>query len=224
MISLLPDQQKLFDAVCTRFNLTDKQQNQVLTYIDLLLTYNEKFNLTAVTKLDEVLSYHLEDALSITKECDFSSARGLADVGSGGGVPGIPLAIFYPDVPMHLIEVQQKKINFLTLAMQELGLSNGTVYPYDWRTFLRETSYPIDAICARASLQPEELLRMFKPASAYKEALLVYWAAIGWQPSEKEVPYIADTCRYHVGNKDRKFILFSGNGKPHQLARKGGSV
>jgi 16S rRNA (guanine(527)-N(7))-methyltransferase RsmG len=218
MLFLDQDHKKLFDAVCSTYHLSEKQANQMFTYIEMLLTYNEKFNLTAVTDVKDVLAYHIEDALAVTKQCAIAKARALADVGSGGGVPGIPLAIMYPETPMYLIEVQQKKINFLELVMKELGLTQGSVYPYDWRSFLRETSYPVDIVCARASLQPEELVRMFKPSSPYQEAMLIYWAAAGWRSHEKEAPFMFDQRPYHVGQRDRKFVLFSRDGKPHPLA------
>ncbi|MFO0784331.1 MAG: 16S rRNA (guanine(527)-N(7))-methyltransferase RsmG [Phycisphaerales bacterium] len=93
-------------------------------YLQLLLEANERFNLTAVT--DPVLAWtrHIQDSLSLVPFIVSAEARTLLDVGSGGGLPGIPLAIVLPDVQVTLLETTGKKAEFLRQTAATLGLRN----------------------------------------------------------------------------------------------------
>ncbi|MEZ4393938.1 MAG: 16S rRNA (guanine(527)-N(7))-methyltransferase RsmG [Polyangiales bacterium] len=94
-------------------------------YLAALLAMNEKMNLTAITAPDEVWSRHALDALSLVALLPPPrEGLALADVGSGGGVPGIPVAIARPDLAMTLIEATQKKATFLADVAATLGLKN----------------------------------------------------------------------------------------------------
>lgn len=94
-------------------------------YLALLLAINEQMNVTAITTPAEAWTRHALDALTLVAHIP-PSAR-VADLGSGGGVPAIPLAIARPDVRFTLIESTQKKATFLTDAAAALGLANVTV-------------------------------------------------------------------------------------------------
>ena len=106
--------------------LTDHQIGQLSQYLDLLLSANEKMNLTRIESRSAAEVGHVGDALTLLPFLPRTAHR-LADVGSGGGVPGIPLAIARPDVTVLLIESTQKKAAFLKAAISELGLTNVTV-------------------------------------------------------------------------------------------------
>ena len=199
---------KAFDSFCRDFSLTDKQRQQFLTYLEMFLATNEDFNLTAITDVIKVIDFHFRDSLQLAKSIDLTSFKGLADIGSGGGFPGIPLKIMYPDLFVVLIEVTRKKINFLWDVINKLGMDNVFVSELDWRTFLRKPTFEVDIFCARASLHTDELLRLYKPGCEYKDAQLVYWASDAWKPTDLELPYIEKTVAYKVGNKDRKLIFF----------------
>lgn len=134
--------------------------------------------------------------------------RAIADVGTGAGFPGLALKIKYPHLQVILIEVLQKRINFLQSVIDDLQLTNISIYSHDWRTFLRKTDHKLDLICSRASLHPAELLRMFQPSSPYKNALLAYWASQEWEPTEKEQAHIFKTCEYQVKDRTRKYVIF----------------
>lgn len=188
--------------------LTPEHVDQLERYLDLLLSYNSLQNLTAITDREEALHYHLADSLMVTRFFDFSACRMVADVGTGGGLPGIPLAIKYPNVPFMLIEVVEKKREFLHIVVDELNLENVFISGLDWRTFIRQTDYPIDAVCARASLRPEDLMHMFKPSSPYRHATLIYWAAQGWECSPQEQKLFFKEELYRVGEKNRKYVFF----------------
>ena len=125
-------------------NLSKKQQEQFLKYIVMLFKANEKFNITRITKVNDVLLHHFSDSLVLSKFLNLSGFSGVADVGSGGGFPGIPLAILFPEVKVFLIEVTTKKIDFLKNVAKELELENIEVVLCDWRTFLRKTNHNIN--------------------------------------------------------------------------------
>ena len=194
-----------------RHNLTDKQVAQFKQYYTLLMQANDIHNITAITDLKAVIKYHFEDSLALGQFLDLSSTAGLADVGTGGGFPGIALKIKYPTLPVVLIEVSHKKRVFLQEVITALELADITINDFDWRTFLRKTDYTLELFCARASLQPLELLRMFKPSSPYKDALLVYWASKDWVPDAQTEPFIMREQEYTVGSKQRKLVFFKLN-------------
>ena len=99
---------------------TEAQWVHLAEYLDLLLETNKQFNLTSVRDLDEAWERHILD--SVTAATLLPKTGALADVGSGGGLPGIPLAILRPDLDVALIEATAKKARFLETVVQTLGL------------------------------------------------------------------------------------------------------
>lgn len=110
---------KLFDI-----ELTELQISQFEKYYELLIEWNEKINLTAITEKDEVWKKHFEDSISIVKAIDMNSVDSLIDVGTGAGFPGIPIKIMFPHIKLTLLDSLNKRINFLNLVIDELGLDN----------------------------------------------------------------------------------------------------
>ncbi|WP_222910167.1 16S rRNA (guanine(527)-N(7))-methyltransferase RsmG [Pseudomonas sp. DNDY-54] len=103
--------------------LSDAQQEQLLAYLALLNKWNKAYNLTAVRDPAEMVSRHLLDSLSVAPHVEQSGSRWL-DVGSGGGMPGIPLAILFPERRFTLLDSNGKKTRFLTQVKLELKLDN----------------------------------------------------------------------------------------------------
>lgn len=195
---------KLF---CATEQLTDTQQQQFALYLTLLLEWNAKFNITAITDPEIIITDHFKDSLQIRQFMALDKQQGIADIGSGGGFPGLPLKICYPSIPFVLIEVNNKKIQFLQTVIDVLELPFITIYPLDWRTFLRKSDYSLDLFLARASLQPEDLIRVLKPSSPYHQAVLAYWASRTWFPSGIVAPFIEAQNTYNVGGKQRKLVF-----------------
>jgi len=187
--------------------LSDKQAEQFASYLLLLQEWNARMNLTALTDSAHIIHYHFQDSLAALPIIKAGNYKALADVGTGAGFPALPLKICLPDMPMYLIEVNKKKIHFLEMVIQELGLENVTLVAYDWRTFLRKSSFDIDLFCVRASLSMQELMRAFKPSSSYHHAAMIYWAAIAWKPEDEVVQYVKEEVPYSVGNKKRKLVV-----------------
>ena len=106
--------------------LTEQQHALLHRYLDLLLKANETMNLTRITDRAAAEVQHVGDSLTILPLLPPGEIR-IADVGSGGGVPGIPLAIVRPDADVTLIESTRKKGGFLEQAIKSLGLTNAKV-------------------------------------------------------------------------------------------------
>ena len=105
--------------------LTTAAQHQLLAFRDLLLKWNKTYNLTALRDPAQAISHHLLDSLAILPHV---GAGNLLDVGSGGGLPGLPLAIAKPDLAVSMVDTVQKKTTFLQQAVIELALKNVTVH------------------------------------------------------------------------------------------------
>ena len=105
--------------------LPDDAQQKLLAFRDLLLKWNKTYNLTALRDPEQAISHHLLDSLAILPHVGTGP---LLDVGSGGGLPGIPLAIARPDLSVSMVDTVQKKATFLQQAAIQLGLKNVTAY------------------------------------------------------------------------------------------------
>src|SRR5260221_1850306 len=115
----------LWNEIASRANvsLNPKQHQLLSSYLDRLLAANETMNLTRITERAAAELQHVGDALTVLPFIPPGPLK-LADVGTGGGVPGIPLAIARPEIQVVLIESTRKKAVFLESAVQELGLAN----------------------------------------------------------------------------------------------------
>lgn len=108
-----------------KLDLTTRQEEQLKDFLQSVLNENKKFNLTGIKEPREATIKHLFDSLSIASEIN---AHSIADIGSGAGFPGIPLAIVKPKTNFILIEAKQKKAKFIESATNELALLNVVVF------------------------------------------------------------------------------------------------
>ncbi|MHA6198113.1 16S rRNA (guanine(527)-N(7))-methyltransferase RsmG [Pseudomonas wadenswilerensis] len=125
--------------------LSAAQQEQLLAYLALLIKWNKAYNLTAVRDPDEMVSRHLLDSLSVM---EFIHSPRWLDVGSGGGMPGIPLSILHPDKQVTVLDSNGKKTRFLTQVKLELKLDNLTVIHKRVEEF--QPAQPFTGIISRA--------------------------------------------------------------------------
>ena len=120
-------------------------QAKLLAYVALLYKWNKTYSLTAMREQDKAVSHHLLDSLVVLP---LVSAASLLDVGSGGGMPGIPLAIARPELRVTLLDSNSKKAAFLQQAAIELGLPNISVHGGRVEQYYPAVGF--DAITSRA--------------------------------------------------------------------------
>jgi 16S rRNA (guanine527-N7)-methyltransferase len=162
--------------------LTDTQAGKLAAYSRLLAKWNAVYNLTAIERAGDVLTHHLLDSLAIVPPLlkgNAGRAARVLDVGSGGGLPGIPLAIALPEAHVTLLDAVRKKCAFMQQAKIALGLPNLDVVHArveSWR------APAFDVIAARAFADLSTLVRMTQHLVA-PEGI---WAAMkGALPSEE---------------------------------------
>ncbi len=124
-------------------SLDDDALNALLRYLELIEQWNKVYNLTAVKDPSEMVSLHLLDSLSLAQ---FVKGNRVIDVGTGAGLPGIPLAIVFPDKDFILLDSNGKKTRFLTQVKIELMLNNVTVVHARVEEFVGE----VDVVTCRA--------------------------------------------------------------------------
>ncbi|WP_342244701.1 16S rRNA (guanine(527)-N(7))-methyltransferase RsmG [Pseudomonas sp. OTU5201] len=127
--------------------LTPEKHEKLLAYLALLIKWNKAYNLTAVRDPDEMVSRHLLDSLSVVHHVAELGDNWL-DVGSGGGMPGIPLAILFPERHFTLLDSNGKKTRFLTQVKLELKLTNLEVVHNRVEAFTPER--PFSGVVSRA--------------------------------------------------------------------------
>lgn len=128
----------------------DKQLNQFYEYMNLLLEWNEKINLTAIIEPEEIILKHFIDSLTINKY--IGENKKLADVGTGAGFPGIPLKIYRPDLKVTLVDSLNKRINFLNEVISKLDLKDINTVHSRIEDFGKDKKYRenFDYVTARA--------------------------------------------------------------------------
>lgn len=130
--------------------ISEKQDAQFRAYYDFLVEYNKKTNLTRITDEKEAIYKHFYDSLLLTRSLDLSNIRSLCDMGSGAGFPGIPVKIAFPHIDLTLIDSLGKRVRFLDLLVDHLGLSNVEVVSGRIETEAKERQNAFDLVTARA--------------------------------------------------------------------------
>jgi 16S rRNA (guanine527-N7)-methyltransferase len=152
---------------------TSEQITSIQRYMTLLLAWNDKINLTAIRDPLEMLYRHFCESMYAAVAVPLQGGR-LADVGSGGGFPGLPLKIIRPELHVFLIESNVKKATFLAEAVRELDVAEARVLVSRYEE-LGEEIAPLDFVCSRALGEFEKFLNWTGSAQvAAKQVIL--WA------------------------------------------------
>ena len=151
----------LSDTVRPSAALSPSQLRLISIYIDLLLRWNDRVNLTAIREPEEIVTRHFGESIFAARqlfpqpEVEAGMAAHVIDVGSGAGFPGLPTKIWVPHIRLTLIEANQKKATFLREVVRHLGLANADVLAARANTY-RET--PGDVVMFRAVEQFDSIL------------------------------------------------------------------
>lgn len=126
--------------------LSHQACSQLMDYLALLQKWNKVYNLSAIREPEDMLIKHLLDSLAVVPYIAQAAPKTLIDVGTGGGLPGIPLAIVFPDMSVSLLDSNQKKTRFLVQAKAQLGLANVQVL----HTRVEDHNVQYQAVISRA--------------------------------------------------------------------------
>jgi 16S rRNA (guanine527-N7)-methyltransferase len=189
---ILSDEYRLLVAGAQQFGLDLKPQQieQLLAYLKLFDKWNHAFNLSAIREPEAMVKLHLLDSLSIAP---LLQGQRFIDVGTGGGLPGIPLAIQYPQKSFTLLDSAGKKTRFLFQVKQNLGLNNVTVVNSRVEQYRPEQGF--DGVISRAFASLQD---MVKSCSHLLNESGRFWAMKGQVPvaelKEIQQQYTLEHC------------------------------
>jgi 16S rRNA (guanine527-N7)-methyltransferase len=172
----------LAEGVCELgLNLSDAQQGKLLDYVALLSKWNAVYNLTAIRDPRQMLIQHILDSLSIVPHLAPRGPSSVLDVGSGGGLPGIVLAIVLPEWTVTVNDIVHKKTAFQAQAKAELGLVNLAVVTGRVETLQPGAEVPakFDVIVSRAFAELSDFVTLARHLVADQGAI---WAMKGVRP------------------------------------------
>ena len=145
--------------------LSEHQLAQFKLYYELLVEWNEKMNLTAITDQEEVYLKHFFDSLTASFHFDFSQPLTVCDVGAGAGFPSIPLKIVYPHLQMTIVDSLKKRVTFLNHLADELNLTEIAFYHDRAENFGKNKKFreSFDAVLSRAVARSSVLSELCLP-------------------------------------------------------------
>lgn len=164
--------------------LDDKQQAKLLDYVILLDKWNSAYNLSGIKVIDQMVPYHLLDSLALVP---FIKGKNFLDVGTGAGLPGIPLAICFPQKQFLLLDSNGKKTRFLFQVKTELGLENVSVFHERVENF--QSPQQIDIVLCRAFAALDKFVHQSAQLIGQSGKLL----AMKGQFPEAEIAALPDT-------------------------------
>lgn len=160
----MSEQEFLKEIEKLNITLTEEQKNKLNFYADYLLEYNKHTNLTAIKTKEEVYLKHFYDSLTLVKTNKIIEGNLLLDIGTGAGFPGMVLAIVFPNLEVHLLDSNHKKIDFLNELIQKLELQNvKTIYERS-EEYVKNNREKYDLVTSRAVAELRILLEIAIPA------------------------------------------------------------
>ncbi|HFH9138578.1 TPA: 16S rRNA (guanine(527)-N(7))-methyltransferase RsmG [Streptococcus agalactiae] len=215
--------------------LTDKQKKQFETYFRLLVEWNEKINLTAITDKEEVYLKHFYDSIApILQGYIDNSPLSILDIGAGAGFPSIPMKILYPEIDITIIDSLNKRINFLNILANELELSGVHFFHGRAEDFGQDTVFraKFDIVTARAVARMQVLAELTIPFLKVNGRLIALKAAAAEEElisAEKALKTLFSQVtvnkNYKLPNGDDRNITIVSKKKetPNKYPRKAGT-
>lgn len=216
------------------FPLTDRQKEQFERYFELLVEWNEKINLTAITDKDEVYLKHFYDSIApILQGLIENQPIRLLDIGAGAGFPSLPMKILFPELDVTIIDSLNKRINFLHLLAEELGLSGVHFYHGRAEDFAQDKAFraQFDLVTARAVARMQVLSELTIPYLKVGGRLLALKASNAPEELEEAknalnilFSKVEDNLQYELPNGDPRYITVVEKKKetPNKYPRKAG--
>ncbi|ERI90522.1 16S rRNA methyltransferase GidB [Clostridiales bacterium oral taxon 876 str. F0540] len=145
---------ELLNKACINEGLEfdEDKYNKLMQYKDLVIEWNEKINLTAITEEEEFIKKHFVDSIKAFRSLELKNSKKIIDVGTGAGFPGIPIKIIQPSVEVVLLDSLNKRVNFLNEVINKLGLKGITAIHGRAEDFAQDKKYreAFDAAVSRA--------------------------------------------------------------------------
>ena len=168
----------------TGWGRTDEISERLEAYADLLVQHNKRHNLVGKLGREQILWDLIVDALLpalvVKPEGD------LMDVGSGSGLPGIPLAVAFPERAVHLVEPRQKRVTFLSIASRKLGLANVTIYRRRIEALTELDQGSLGTMAAKAFRPPRDWLEEARRWASPGGLIYLYGSTTSWPEEARE--------------------------------------
>jgi 16S rRNA (guanine527-N7)-methyltransferase len=215
-------------------SLSSLQLEQFETYYKVLVEWNEKMNLTAITEEGEVYLKHFFDSVTAAFYYDLSKPFSVCDVGAGAGFPSIPLKICFPQLKVTIVDSLQKRILFLNNLATELGLENVAFYHDRAETFGRREGMreSFDIVTARAVARLSVLSELCLPLTKVGGAFIAMKGAAAQEEIDNGIHAVQvlggemkhmSTFRLPVEESERNIIIIEKKRKtPKKYPRKPG--
>ncbi len=216
------------------FELSDLQKKQFQRYFELLVDWNQKINLTAITEKKDVYLKHFYDSIAPVLQGKISNQKiKLLDIGAGAGFPSLPIKILYPEIEVAIIDSLNKRINFLNLLSKELGLTNVHFYHGRAEDFGQDKNFRanFDIVTARAVARMQVLAELTIPFLKIGGQLIALKSAAADEEMTDAKKALAllfskvtETYNYQLPNGDRRNITIVEKKKetPNKYPRKAG--
>lgn len=215
-------------------NLTDQQKFQFERYFELLVEWNQKINLTAITEKEEVYLKHFYDSIApILQGLIENQEIKLLDIGAGAGFPSLPMKILYPQLDVTIIDSLNKRINFLQLLAEELDIEGVHFYHGRAEDFAQDKHFraQFDIVTARAVARMQVLSELTIPYLKVGGKLLALKASNAPEELTEAknalnllFSKVEDNISYTLPNGDPRYITIVEKKKetPNKYPRKAG--
>jgi len=169
----------IYETKKMNIEITEKKLEKLEKYYNLLKNYNKKVNLTRIIEKEDVYLKHFYDSLTLFLVHDLNQKLRLCDVGSGAGLPGVVLSIFFPTLEITMLDSSNKKIEFLNFVIKELNLKNVEALSARAEEFAIENRDRYDVVTARAVSSLNILLELCIPLTKVNGCFIAMKGKIG---------------------------------------------